>query len=133
MDYRTFDRSFRTSPPILSHDGMTARSLGPLLDRGGAVYIEDLGAGAWGFLEHCGWQDRLPSGDGLDDRGRVRADWLGELVEAAQILAREGSRQGPSGDAELWLSWMFMAVGSAADVRRHWESHGAEPLTVGSP
>lgn len=130
MDYRTFASSFQTSPAILSHDGVTARSLGPLLNRGGAMYIEDLGASAWGYLEHCGWQERLPEGESLDEHGDVRLLWLKGLIEASQLLAQEGARQGPSGDPELWLSWMFLSISGAADVRRHWEARGSLPLRI---
>jgi hypothetical protein len=130
MDYRTFAQTFTKAPRIVHHNGLNARCLEALINSGGSIYIEDLGSSAWGYLEHCGWQDRLPDGDALHPDGQVQAAWLDALGEASKLLAQEGGRQGPSGDASLWLSWMFLSISSAADLRRHWKAQGQTTLTV---
>ena len=130
MLWNRLDTALETLPTIINTKGHRVRWIGPLIDRGFQVVLEDMGDAAWGYLEYSGWQDLLPEGDALDPGGRIRPQWLKQLSAAATRLAERGEESGPTGDRDLWMAWLFLSVGSAADLRRHWEAEGAKPLKV---
>jgi hypothetical protein len=130
MSWNRLHESIAALPTILVLGEDPVRWIGPLMDRGFQVVLEDMGDAAWGYLEYCGWQELLPEGDALDADGKVREAWLKALLSAAARLAERGGESGPTGDRDLWLSWLFLSAGSAAALRRHWEAQGVKPLQV---
>jgi hypothetical protein len=118
-------------PVILQWNKVRVRCLEPLMDAGFQMLLEDMGSAAWGYLEGTGWQKHLPNGEPFNDLREIRISWLDQLLAAADQLAESGGCSGPTGDRELWLSWLFLSVGPASDLRKTWEELGGRPLPTG--
>ncbi len=114
----SLDEAWDRLPVIRRVDGLRVRWLGPLVDLGHGGWIGALSAAAYGYLEDCGWSERLPEGQMLDGRGRTRRAWASAFGEAARDLAFEGSHAGPEGHADRWASWLAFELAESHDVLR---------------
>ena len=130
MSWNNLDQKLKESPIIVQSSQHRVHWIGPLMDKGFHLELEDMGAAAWGYLEYAGWQELLPEGDALDAEGRVRSGWLQGISSAAARLAERGGESGPTGSHPLWMAWLFLSIGTAADLRRHWEENGSTPLRL---
>jgi hypothetical protein len=113
-----FDEAWDRLPVIRRIDGLRVRWLGPLVDLGHAGWIGELTAAAYGYLEDCGWSERLPEGSMVDARGRTRPAWAKVFAAAARDLAFEGSQAGPEGHDDRWASWLAFELAESHGVLR---------------
>jgi hypothetical protein len=130
MSWNNLEKKLKESPVIIQSPKYRVHWIGPLMDKGYQLELEDMGTAAWGYLEYSGWQELLPEGSALDSEGRVRSRWMHDLSSAAARLAERGGESGPTGSPQLWMAWLFLSIGTAADLRRHWEEHGSSPLRL---
>ena len=99
--------AWRRLPIVVTIDGVKVSWLGPLIEIGHDVTLGDMSNAAWGYLESCGWKEKLKEGGSmLDDDGAIRSAWAKAFSEAARRLAGEGRRSGPESDVDNWGSWI---------------------------
>ncbi len=105
---REFPEDYFLRLPVLKRcDGLGLRWLGHVVESPHAPWVGDLSNAAWGYLQDCGWLSILQAGGPMRNAdGNIRTTWRKALARAARRLAEEGERAGPSGDPEVWASWI---------------------------
>lgn len=127
------DEAWELLPLLFCHQELEARWLPALEKYGQFQFVEELGAGAWGQLAECGWQEALSERAPRQEGGSLEPEWADSVVEAANLLAANGAYQGPSGDASHWLSYLMHALSDPCDLFEHLLVQSGElPLEVAS-
>lgn len=111
------DEALDRLPVVMRVDRLELRWLGPLVNLGHDVWMGELAGAAWGYLEHCGWQEILAeAGDPMGSGGRIRTAWAKEFGRATRALAEAGSYAGPEGSANRWASWLAFEMGDIREI-----------------
>ena len=110
MDFRALNREWNTLPKV-PFPGSNARWIGPLIDRGYAMYVGDLSQAAYGHLEHTDWMTTMNEApEMLTASGAINPKWVAALNQAAAALAESGRYSGPESCAERWASWLVFEL-----------------------
>ena len=113
-----FETAWGRLPVVATIGGIRVRWLGPLVDLGHAVWLSDMSAGAYGYLEDSGWSELLPEGPVTGPSGGIRRTWANGFAAAVERLAEAGSAAGPESDPQRWASWLAFELADLHTVVR---------------